>query len=393
MIAAAYSRALAPVLVADPGLLRLRNAARSTLASLLTATIGVSWAVQHQQHVTVAAFGALFAMIAPLFLRDVRLSSWLVSLICLYLCACTSFAISAAVAAYPLLRDAGLLLVVFTGMLCQPYGPRAVGCGLLALVVFYLGLYLHPAPVQLAQMLTFSAAAPAIVALAGRILIPMRSGRTPPLTAGALLRRASRVIARFNLTARRAGRLLKAAQRRERGFVSSRVSRSRRSNLAWLPAAPATIAAALAMLIGNGLSEERWMWAVISTFVVFLGTTSREHTLSRVVQRLAGTLAGALASVLLVTAFRAEPWLLITAMALSVFGWAYYILHAYARGVFFITVLVGLVYGQLGLAIVPLAQLRVEEVIVGCLVSVVVAVLMMPPAAARRVDAGVLAGR
>jgi uncharacterized membrane protein YccC len=72
-------------------------------------------------------------------------------------------------------------------------------------------------------------------------------------------------------------------------------------------------------------------------------------------------------------------------MTLSVFGWAYYILHAYARGVFFITVLVGLVYAQLGFAIVPLVELRVEEVIAGCFISVVVAMLMMP--AAQRVGA------
>lgn len=75
------------------------------------------------------------------------------------------------------------------------------------------------------------------------------------------------------------------------------------------------------------------------------------------------------------------------AMALSVFGWAYYILHAYARGVFFITVLIGLVYGQLGFAIVPLSALRIEEVVAGCAISVVVAVLMMPSAAMRRIEA------
>lgn len=129
------------------------------------------------------------------------------------------------------------------------------------------------------------------------------------------------------------------------------------------------------------------MWAVISTFVIFFGTTSREDTLRRVGQRLAGTLAGALSSALLVTMFRHVPQVLMAAMALSVFGWAYYILHAYARGVFFITVLIGLVYGQLGFAIVPLSALRIEEVVAGCAISVVVAVLMMPSAAMRRIEA------
>lgn len=87
------------------------------------------------------------------------------------------------------------------------------------------------------------------------------------------------------------------------------------------------------------------------------------------------------ASVLLVTIFGNEVWILAAFMSASVFGWAYFILHGYARGVFFITVLVGLVYGQPGFAIIPLAQLRIEEVITGCLIACAVALLLMPSAA------------
>jgi len=76
---------------------------------------------------------------------------------------------------------------------------------------------------------------------------------------------------------------------------------------------------------------------------------------------------------------------------LCVFGWAYYILNAYAPGVFFITVLVGLVYGQLGFAMGPLVELRIEEVMVGCVVSFAVAILMMPLAATRHVEARIAA--
>jgi uncharacterized membrane protein YccC len=87
------------------------------------------------------------------------------------------------------------------------------------------------------------------------------------------------------------------------------------------------------------------------------------------------------------------PWLLVAAMAACVFGWAYFILTLYGQGVFFITVLVGLVYGELGFAIGPLIEMRVEEVFVGCVVSIVVAVSMMPLHTSHHVDvkvAGVL---
>lgn len=385
MIAAAYSRALDRVRIADPGLSRLRNAARSTLACVLTAAIDIAWAVHHDRHITVAALGALFAMIAPLFLREVRLSGWLASLSCFYVCACACFAVSAAVASHPLWRDAVLLLVVFTGMFCQPYGPRAVGCAFLALVACYLGLYLHPTAAQIMQMLIVSSTAPVLVALVGRVCIPMGPGRMPSLSAGAVFRSLSCAIARIEAGVPRVARRIQAGPGHESRRIASLANSC--ASRAWTPAVPATVAAALAMLIGNGVSEERWMWAVISTFVIFFGTTSREDTLRRVGQRLAGTLAGALASSLLVTMFRHVPQVLMAAMALSVFGWAYYILHAYARGVFFITVLIGLVYGQLGFAIVPLSALRIEEVVAGCAISVVVAVLMMPSAAMRRIEA------
>ncbi|NYH15101.1 hypothetical protein GGD41_002329 [Paraburkholderia bryophila] len=91
-------------------------------------------------------------------------------------------------------------------------------------------------------------------------------------------------------------------------------------------------------------------------------------------------------SVLLVAPLHGSPGLLVAAMVLCVFGWAYFILNAYAPGVFFITVLVGLVYGELGFAMGPLAELRIEEVLVGCLVSFAVAMLMMPLAATRHVE-------
>ena len=160
-----------------------------------------------------------------------------------------------------------------------------------------------------------------------------------------------------------------------------------RAKLSWLPAARATTAALLAMLIGHSLSPERWFWAVITTFVVFLGTRSRADTIYRGAQRLAGTLAGALASMLLAVSLHDAPVPMVAAMVVCVFGWAYYILNAYAPGVFFITVLVGLVYGQLGFAMGPLVELRIEEVLVGCIVSFAVAILMMPLAATRHVEA------
>ena len=464
MIAVAFSRVAGRLLVADPGLVRLHTALRVTLACLLSGVVCVAWTAGHHQPLTLAALGVLFSMIAPLFVRDARRSAWFITLFYLYLCACANFAAAAALSRYPLAGDAGFLLVMFTGMLCQACGPRALGCAMIGVVTFYLGLYLHPTAIEAAQSIALSAVGPVMVALVGRLIVPMRAARCLQLAVRTVTLRAERVLASTRVakapsmaTAARVSELNEAALALEeqlallnppdasalrerlvelevaagqitfgsaleaagtgplRGAVERlkhaakprRVSQAKpaarskksaagwfadiRARLAWLPAARAITAALLAMVIGHSLSPERWFWAVITTFVVFLGTRSRADTVYRGAQRLAGTLAGALANMLLATSLHDAPLLMIVAIVVCVFGWAYYILNAYAPGVFFITVLVGLVYGQLGFAMGPLVQLRIEEVMVGCSVSFAVAILMMPLAATRHVEARIAA--
>ena len=464
MIAVAFSRVAGRLLVADPGLVRLHTALRVALACLLSGIACVAWTAGHHQPITLAALGVLFSMIAPLFVRDARRNAWFVTLLYLYLYGCVNFAVAAALSRYPLVGDASFLLVMFAGMLCQACGPRALGCAMIGVVTFYLGLYLHPSAVEAAQAIALSAIGPAMVALVGRVIVPMRAERTLRLAVHTVMLRAERVLAatrtaqmpgvaaaarvsELNEAAlaleeqlallnppdtatlrerlvelevaagrstfgsaseaadtdplRHAIERLKQAARPRRVSQTLPAARGKKSaaewigeirmKLAWLPAARATTAALLAMVIGHSLSPERWFWAVITTFVVFLGTRSRADTIYRGAQRLAGTLAGALASMLLATSLHGQPLLMVVAMVLCVFGWAYYILNAYAPGVFFITVLVGLVYGQLGFAMGPLVELRIEEVMVGCVVSFAVAILMMPLAATRHVEARIAA--
>lgn len=458
MIAAAFSRVADRLLAADPGLVRLHTALRVALACLFTGMASIAWTVSVHQPITLAAPGILFAMVAPLFVRDARRPAWFGTLFSLYLCACACFAAASVLSRYPLAGDAGFLVVMFVGMLCQACGPRALGCAMLGVVCFYLGLYLHPSITHLVQSLLLSMVGPLMVALVGRVIVRMRAATSLRLAVHTVTLRASRVlhapaaahlsalneaalsleeqlallnpadgetirerivevevaagqyafasghadggvdanadalrhaIARLREIAHRA-RDAQRASSPSAGVAAAPTAAQRfadlRSKLCWLPATRATTAALLAMLIGHSLSPERWFWAVITTFVVFLGTRSRADTVYRGAQRLVGTLGGALVSVSLVAPLQNSPVLLVAAMVLCVFGWAYFILSAYAPGVFFITVLVGLVYGELGFAMGPLVELRIEEVLVGCVVSFAVAILMMPLAATRHVE-------
>ncbi|MEJ1976746.1 MAG: hypothetical protein WDN49_12150 [Acetobacteraceae bacterium] len=51
--------------------------------------------------------------------------------------------------------------------------------------------------------------------------------------------------------------------------------------LAWRAAAQVTLASAVAMAGGLALSPNRWFWAVITAYVVFLGARSRGDAIYR----------------------------------------------------------------------------------------------------------------
>ncbi|NYH15099.1 hypothetical protein [Paraburkholderia bryophila] len=194
MIAAAFSRVADRLLAADPGLVRLHNALRVALACLLTGVASIAWTVSYHQPITLAAPGILFAMVAPLFVRDARRSAWFGTLFYLYLCSCACFAAASVLSRYPLAGDAGFLVVMFVGMLCQACGPRALGCAMLGVVCFYLGLYLHPSMQHLVMSLLLSALGPVMVTLVGRVLVPTRVTASFRLAVHTVTLRAARLL-------------------------------------------------------------------------------------------------------------------------------------------------------------------------------------------------------
>jgi hypothetical protein len=78
------SRLLTRLLGSDPGLLRFHTALRSAIACLLTGAVTIGWTVQAHRPPTLAAFALLFAMVAPLFLRDATPRGWFRSLAGIY---------------------------------------------------------------------------------------------------------------------------------------------------------------------------------------------------------------------------------------------------------------------------------------------------------------------
>ena len=151
-----------------------------------------------------------------------------------------------------------------------------------------------------------------------------------------------------------------------------------RGPLAWRLAFRVTIAAALAMAGGMALSPQRWFWAVITVYVVFLNVRSRGETIYKGLQRLAGTILGIASGLVIATAFSGDGTFETVALLLSVFGMYYYFLSSYTLGIFFATVMLGLLYGMLGAPLEAVLTLRLEETAIGAAAAIVVAVFVLP---------------
>ena len=148
--------------------------------------------------------------------------------------------------------------------------------------------------------------------------------------------------------------------------------------LAWRFASRVTLASALAMAGGMAISPQRWFWAVISTYVVFLNTRSRGDTVFRGFQRVGGTLLGLVAGLLLAATFHGTGLIQTLLLFVALLGMYYFFLVSYTLAMFWVTVLLGQLYGLLGGNTDALLVLRLEETAVGAAAAILVAVFVLP---------------
>ncbi|SEQ97128.1 Uncharacterized membrane protein YccC [Faunimonas pinastri] len=147
--------------------------------------------------------------------------------------------------------------------------------------------------------------------------------------------------------------------------------------LAWSFAVQATIAAALAMAGGIALSPQRWFWAVITAYVMFLGVRTRGDTAQKILHRVAGTFLGMIAGVVCATLMSGHPVLELAVAVVCIFG-SFYMFSVYGISIFFATVMLGLIYGSLGVSTEPLLLLRLEETAIGSGAAILSAFLVLP---------------
>jgi uncharacterized membrane protein YccC len=467
----------ARVAATDPGLLRLLLATRGTLSVGLTATVMSLVAASLGRPIAEFAFGVVLSMVGPFVMRDPTRRQRLFTLLSLLPPAAIAVTVSSLLHEYPPSGEIWFLGLVFAGALLQARHPRALGIGLIAVIMTYVGLYLRLPPETLAPQLASLLIGAAMIYTVCFVLLPFRPVSTLQRAVRSVQRRAGRILreagettdphalarhlARLNEAAlaaedqlvlldepsrvdvrlhlfdleqavarlialvsaggvaeRHWDRLRVVAERLRWGRASRRSPSGRASDpvqetllaltrasaglesaasravgasavpvaqpravpgpLAWQGAAQVTLASLVAMLGGMALSPQRWFWAVITVYVVFLNTRTRGDTIYKGSHRVIGTLGGLFGGLLIAVSIEGNHVAECAIMLAAVFGVYYFYAVSYSIAIFSVTVLLGMIYGMLGTPLEQLLVLRLEETAIGVLAAGLAASFVWP---------------
>ncbi|HEY9304037.1 MAG TPA: FUSC family protein, partial [Mycobacterium sp.] len=139
-----------------------------------------------------------------------------------------------------------------------------------------------------------------------------------------------------------------------------------------------TVAASLAIVIGELVSPSRWYWAVIAAFVIFAGTNTWNETVTKGWARLTGTALGVPAGMLVAAVVSGNRTASLVLIFVCVFCSLYFLKVAYSAMTFWITTMLALLYGLLGQFSYGLLLLRIEETAIGAVIGIAVAILVLP---------------
>ncbi len=321
----------------DPGHLRLRNATR--------AVVGIALAVAAAElaglSLTASITGGLAALLALFTVADTTVRAQRVSTALLPAAGFPALALATALHAMPLARDAAFVAVVFCGVYARRWGPRGHALGIFAFMQYFVVQFLHATPGQLPELYAAVGLALVAAAVVRFVLWPIER-RTPPPAAPAPL----------------PGTGLGRPTTRQ--------------------AVQATVACALALAVGQLLSDERWYWAVGTAWWIFVNTASRGETLVRGFRRVLGTVIGIVAGLFLALPLNGAAAPTAALVALCVFGIFYTAPVSYSWMMLAVTVMAGLLYGLLGVLTPELLVLRLAETAIGALFAALAVVLVLP---------------
>ncbi|UJW30025.1 FUSC family protein [Saccharothrix sp. AJ9571] len=140
----------------------------------------------------------------------------------------------------------------------------------------------------------------------------------------------------------------------------------------------AVVGGGLAVIGGELVSPQRWYWAVLTVFVVFLGSATAGATFVKGMRRLVGTLVGIFGGVLAALLVVGNSPATLVLLLVCVFGMVYFSRVSQAIMAFFITTMLGLLYSLLGTFTFEVLWIRLAETAVGAVAGMLAAVVIVP---------------
>ncbi|MFF0700479.1 FUSC family protein [Streptomyces tendae] len=146
------------------------------------------------------------------------------------------------------------------------------------------------------------------------------------------------------------------------------------------------VGSSLAIVGGEFLSSQRWYWAVLTCWIVFINTASTGEILVKGYRRLLGTVLGVVAGIVLAGLVGNHTWTAFGLVLVLIFAMFYTAPLSYTLMSFFVTAMLGLLYTLLHTYSMSVLLLRVEETALGAACGIVAAALVLPIRTDRRTN-------
>ncbi|MFJ6556363.1 FUSC family protein [Streptomyces luteogriseus] len=146
------------------------------------------------------------------------------------------------------------------------------------------------------------------------------------------------------------------------------------------------VGSSLAIVGGELLSTQRWYWAVLTCWIVFINTSSTGEILVKGYRRLLGTVFGVVAGIGLAGLVGNHTWTAFALVLVLIFAMFYSAPLSYTLMSFFVTAMLGLLYTLLHTYSLDVLVLRIEETALGAACGVVAAALVLPVQTDRRTN-------
>ncbi|MEU9396656.1 FUSC family protein [Streptomyces sp. NPDC048324] len=146
------------------------------------------------------------------------------------------------------------------------------------------------------------------------------------------------------------------------------------------------VGSSLAIVGGEFLSAQRWYWAVLTCWIVFINTASTGEILVKGYRRLLGTVLGVVAGLLLAGLVGHHTWTAFGLVLLCVFAMFYTAPLSYTLMSFFVTAALGVLYTLLHTYSLSVLVLRVEETALGAACGIIAAAFVLPVHTDRRTN-------